>query len=187
MLDAIRTLTAAPTPVPPALLEHGLVTKRRAAKMLGVPLKEFERITAPGAWVSPEQRLPTLENGMVPISEIRRAFERRQRAALEKAASEALRAASGLHWSLWMGEGWAVDEDLHVRDAVSIEKAAQLLGMSKAAVNRLAKDNGPDSLFVRRHKRVRGWVVTTAELEAYGRKLEKHRAAHRTPQKAVHA
>jgi predicted HTH domain antitoxin len=173
----LRRAEATPLVVPPALLEHGLVTKRRAAKLLGFTPREVERRTSRDGWVDSDQRIPALKNGMLPISEVRRAFERQHAAKIEKLAGDVATAATGRRWSPPHESAYFLNDDgLKLRDCVSLEKAAEVLGLSMAAINRLAKDESQDGLFVRQHQRVRGWQVTTAELEAYQRKLAARRA-----------
>lgn len=182
LLAAFRDLRHAemkPLVVPDALLEHGYVTKRRAAQLLGIPVKDVEAMTDRNTWRL-GGHVPLLKNGTIPISELRRELSRRRREALQKLAQEVVKhvTTEGVgHWRVWStGSFLEDDHGKCLREAWGVAAIAERLSISQAAVSRLIEDESKDGLFASRHRRIRGWFVTTEELEAYKRKLDREAA-----------
>jgi hypothetical protein len=173
-LRALRTAELKPFVVPDALLEHGYVTKRRAAKLLGTTLKEVDAMTDRNRWRL-GGHVPLLKNGTIPISELRRELSRRRRQDLKKLAEAVVNRVTTEGVPRWEVSESAFEDASHLH---GIGEVAECLALSKAAVVRLIEDDDDlTGLLGVHHPRLRGWYITTEELEAYARKLGRVRVA----------
>lgn len=165
-LRRLRADEAKPLEVPPVLLEHDLLTARQVSKLLGMTRADVMKHLDLSAWVP--DRMGGTRDGLFPTSEVLRFLKRQRRAALERRAREVARMVTGDLDRSFSGFSESLVE---ARSFLPAETVAAELGMSRAAVERLMRDEGPDSLYAQRHSLRRGWCVTREELDAYKRKL----------------
>jgi hypothetical protein len=158
------------------LLEHGYVTKAKAAKLLGVSVAEIEKRTgaAPSAYC-PEGRLPLLPAG-IPISELLRSVIANHRADIAKLARKVVQLVTvngaQMNWSPNKPYFERLAEAYTFLNALD---AAKELGISRAAVERATRDDGPESLFAQKVDGRCGWCYSPEEIAAYKRRLERQR------------
>lgn len=166
LIDAVRKLKAEAARLattPAELLEHGFVSQRRAAELVGLPLAEVRSMRAEG-------RLPVVKGGLVPLSEVRRLFKRTTREKLKKMHADIARMFAPRGTSLLdFLHAYPVEDHGH-----SLDDCAKQLGLSKAAVRRHAEPRR--GLFVLGTRRGGFWV-TEEELSAYSRRLNGGAAA----------
>lgn len=159
IIRAVRDLRAqekAMTKPRPELLVHGYISFVEAAKLLGVTAEQLKRgVAVMGG------RLPTVEGGRVPLSEVRRLATRmiQERLGVLSYPVEQMvrpKAARRHAFAPFADDHWGFDAD----------GVAKELGISKAAAKRLMGRDGP--MFCWRTSRGSSWV-SIEELEAYRR------------------
>jgi hypothetical protein len=180
-LRRLRAAEAAQPPAAPEMLEHGYVTKRRAAELLGVEPKEFERLTGRTTGRFGRQ-LPVVDagpnKGRVPLSELRieaRLLWHKHLEQLAQVAVELVTKNQRKHTYWHATPAWTCSEDLRLElSGWDVDGVARELEVSVAEARRLMGTDGP--LFT--HVTRRGLrIVRPVELDAYKRKLQLSRPA----------
>lgn len=181
-VQAYRQYTAAadvPLVVPEPLLEHGFVSLARAAKLLNTTVADLAN--REGRYQVWGHRLPILKNKTVPLSELRREFQRRHDERVRRLANEAAKVLNdagrgetpNVHWEA--GEsmfGRLFDDGPDGIRGYDFEGVAEQLGVSKAEAKRLMDG----TLFCWSPRQGRS-IVTEEELDAYKRMLERKKMA----------
>ncbi len=137
--------------IPKKYLGHGSLPVGEAAAVLGVGSEEVR--TRVGAWY-PTLHPVSLEERVVPYSQVRRELERQHKERIRDLIDEAE------HLMLPVWGGW-LEAVLPPRDEFSVPEAARQLGVSADRVRRLIKRDGPCTIFARRGR------VTQEEIQAF--------------------
>lgn len=173
-LRKLRAEEAKPLDVPPALLDHGLVTVRQAAKLMGMTPTEFMEAAGHGKrYVNSEERVPLLKKSRrTSISELHRLFKRMRLDRLERLAHDVVDLVKTEGVSHWHNNVFSfVDGWDDVFGGPGLEQMAAELGIGKAAMLRVIDDDSTDSVWVTRHHMRRGFYATVEEWSAFKRKL----------------
>lgn len=176
IIDALRARDTAekkPLEVPHALLDHGYLTPRQVAKLLKLRLSE---VNNPHGWCL-NGTMGRTAAGLIPTSEALRHLKRMRRSNIEKETRDVVKLITGDrgYWSATSPGGFT-ESLVESRSFLPIETVASELGISKAAADRIMRDEGADGLYSQRHELRRGWCVTREELDAYKRKLARRAA-----------
>ncbi|MFT3836393.1 MAG: hypothetical protein QM723_05285 [Myxococcaceae bacterium] len=107
LVKALRKFRAAerkgPRPVPAALMEHGYVSKVKAAQLLGVELEVIEKLAT--SWsrytYGLDEAIAVYPAG-IPLSELRYAWEAIERTRIRKTAEEIAKAIKTKYVSSWV-------------------------------------------------------------------------------------
>ncbi|MBK7858402.1 MAG: hypothetical protein IPJ65_07220 [Archangiaceae bacterium] len=181
-LRELRREEARPLTVRPELLEHGYVTPAKAARLLGVSRKSIEARTSapPSAYVTGGHL--TLVGPGIPLSELLRSIIADRQQRLYELAKKVVGSVTfdGMGVGRWSLSRHHLDDIRERASFLNVDQAAKELGISKAAVVRATKDEGPDSLFAQQVKHRAGWCYSPEEIAAYKRKLERGSLLART-------